>query len=123
MSFNWSENINVAWELFGKPKKPPSRDAKLRAAIINAYYAVYCTARNYLRDKENFVAAGTDHQAISDRFKADSSLKRQEIGKRLDFLRRERNKASYDDRVLNLEGIALYVIPLAEKAIKDIESL
>jgi uncharacterized protein (UPF0332 family) len=125
MSFDWSEYLNLAWELAGRPKKASNQEAKLRSAISRAYYAAYRTARNYLRDNEGYNSFDADnsHKNVIDKFRLANDEKRIEIGKNLAFLRTARNKADYNDRFSDLAGSVLFGLPIAEKIIKDIKSL
>lgn len=126
MSFNWSEFQYLAWELTGKPQKATSREAKLRSAISRSYYAAFRTARNYLRDKEGYnpFAAENSHQDVINWFFNQSSDQTfRNVARYLNRLRKQRNRADYDDRFPDLEMTAKVVIPLADKVIKIIEGL
>ena len=45
MSFDWSEYLKLAQELAGQTGNPASQEARLRAAVSRAYYAVFCISR------------------------------------------------------------------------------
>ena len=55
MNFDWSEYLNLAQELAGRPTSLSNEEARLRSAISRAYYAAFCKARNHLRDNENLL--------------------------------------------------------------------
>lgn len=48
MSFDWSQYFQLALELIKESDEPASEEAKSRAAISRAYYAVFCRARNFI---------------------------------------------------------------------------
>lgn len=100
MSFDWTEFLDLAQALASQERKPATEEAKLRSAISRAYYAAYCTARNrlgaisfHVRDKHTYV---WNHFQNS----TDDALK--EIGKNGHRLRKDRNKADYDNFISNL---------------------
>ena len=63
MGFDWREYLILAQFLQGHSEIKYSEEAARRAAVSRAYYAAYCHARNYARDKLNFVPErkGIDH--------------------------------------------------------------
>jgi uncharacterized protein (UPF0332 family) len=87
-------------------------EAKCRCAISRAYYSIFCSARNYLRDvrqdqrlKRKPEAGFNVHQHVISELLADrtdGNIKR--LGQNLDRLRTLRNEADYDDFLLTYTG-------------------
>lgn len=119
MSFDWSEYLKLAQELAGQPGNPASQEARLRAAVSRAYYAVFCMGRNYLREQEGRQVPSRDvHRYVRDAFKKSPDRLHKQIGYDLDRLRSDRNKADYDDSVANLDKMANAAVALAHKIIR-----
>jgi uncharacterized protein (UPF0332 family) len=125
MSFDWSEYLNLAQELAGQAVSPASQEARLRASISRAYYAAFCKSRNYLRDKEGRrVPSGVRaHRFVQDEFKRSSDRVRKQIGYDLDRLRSDRNKADYDDSIVNLSVMTTVDLALANRVISTLDRL
>ena len=113
MRFDWSEYLNLAEELAAISGDSDNNEAKLRSAISRAYYAVFCLARNYLRDVEQDSRLSrktpdiNEHQYVAEKFifhksKAKKMIK---IGENLSRLRLFRNKADYEDRCLHYQAM------------------
>lgn len=84
MSFDWSQYRDLAQELVGQTKSASSGEAKQRAAISRAYYAAFCKARNFLRDKEKGHApasfrTGRVHGYVQDQFIHHPNIKRKRL--------------------------------------------
>lgn len=125
MRFDWSEYFSLAQELVGQSVNlPPGQEAKSRAAISRAYYAVFCECRNHLRDNEmKQLPGGNVHRHVKEEFLNSSDVVRQGIGRTLDRLRIERNEADYEDRISNLAKSTAFTLTLAERAISDLSRL
>jgi len=64
MPFDWQEYLLLARELSQR-----SGEAALRSAISRAYYAAFCTACNYLRQRgESIPDSEHSHKAVWDSF-------------------------------------------------------
>lgn len=114
MSFNWSEYLNVATELANSQvKMNGTNEARLRASISRAYYAAFCTSRNYIENKNrtryrNSRAHGDVEQAyrtlanqnIHDPKKHTTAAN---IADTLFDLRKFRKNADYDDQFNGLQ--------------------
>lgn len=124
MSFDWCELLNLAIEL----KDRGSNEADLRSSISRAYYASFCTSRNYLRDKQydpylkstwllmkNGIGV---HSYVIKKFKEGYDPDWQDIGDNLERLFDNRKKADYNDlihtKVTEIEKLAQFSIELAE---------
>ena len=113
MSFDWTDLLTLAEALKSAPNSPGPREASLRSAISRAYYAAFCVARNFGRDRGEFTPTGTgaDHGLVRDHFLLSSDRTRRKIGADLDRLRDSRNKADYDDVLVGRPA------PLAQSSI------
>lgn len=126
MAFDWTEYMTLAQQLTGSsPATPVGTEAKSRAAISRAYYAVFCKSRNRLRDVEGktFPKGAVAHRAVKDHFVGSSDAMRRRIGKNLDRLRIERNKADYDDVVKSVGATTSFAMTLAQSVIDDLDKL
>jgi uncharacterized protein (UPF0332 family) len=131
MTFDWQEYLTLAENLCTNSHTFPNQDECFRVAISRAYYAAFCTARNYAKDYDHLSLqrTGEDHRIVKDHYiSANSSntqqqRKREQIGINLDRLRNLRNKADYDDIFSRLENEAKYAITLSKKVIHLLEAL
>ncbi len=134
MRFNWSEYFNLAQELaaISSTNSVANQEAKLRSAVSRAYYAVFCLARNYLRDVEqdprlssNKTYDINDHQYVAEEFIFNQlkSQKITEIGRDLTRLRKMRNKADYEDTIFNLQTEVKKALNLAQNIMTSLTEL
>lgn len=134
MRFNWSEYFNLAQELaaISSTNSVANQEAKLRSAVSRAYYAVFCLARNYLRDVEqdprlssNKTYDINDHQYVAEEFIFNQlkSQKITEIGRDLTRLRKMRNKADYEDTIFNLQTEVKKALNLAQNIMTSLSEL
>jgi uncharacterized protein (UPF0332 family) len=131
MRFDWSEYLNLAEELAAISGDSDNNEAKLRSAISRAYYAVFCLARNYLRDVEQDSRLSrktpdiNEHQYVAKEFifhksKAKKMIK---IGENLSRLRLFRNKADYEDRVFTLSSDVKIALKMAQNIMTSLSEL
>jgi uncharacterized protein (UPF0332 family) len=84
-------------------------EAHKRSAVSRAYYAMFCTARNELRDNiedYNPPECGSEHKYVWDSYKEDRHPRgTREIGVLGNHLRRHRNRADYDDVIVNFRDL------------------
>jgi len=125
MTFDWSEYYKLSKELAGQTTGSSTEEARLRSAISRAYYAVFCTARNYWSVKENkpITRSGQEHGAVCDWFLSRSDHLSKDIGEHLDQLRRYRNKADYDDTFDRLHSDAKKALDRANQALHQLSKL
>jgi uncharacterized protein (UPF0332 family) len=80
-------------------------DAYKRSAVSRAYYAMFCTARNELLnsvDEYNPPECGSEHVYVWNSYKEDRHPRgTKHIGVLGNRLRRYRNRADYDNVILN----------------------
>ena len=106
MSFDWSQYLDVSRELADQARNAPAplQEARLRASISRAYYALFGQARNYLRRHDHVQEILIDsngqriniHRFVREQFINQADQDYQEIGEALDRLSEYRNIADYD---------------------------
>jgi uncharacterized protein (UPF0332 family) len=78
-------------------------EALFRSAVSRAYYSVFCQARNHLLKEGVKLDASQDiHQAVVQVYMTSSAPQRRNVGAKLGRLRRNRNKADYEDVIDNV---------------------
>ena len=81
-------------------------DPPLSPRIIHDtnYYAVFCKARNCVKDYDgqDMATDGRVHRQVKEFYKFSSDKKRKKVGMLLDRLRISRNKADYDNTIVSL---------------------
>jgi uncharacterized protein (UPF0332 family) len=115
IGFDWCCYLSLAKDLASDNKD----EARLRSSISRAYYAAFCTARNYLRDVEQKAIPDENvHSYVIGQFYA---LGRRNNGKKLAMelrrLRNDRNRADYDDSVGGLPFMCNDALIRAERVI------
>jgi uncharacterized protein (UPF0332 family) len=125
MTFDWSQYLNLAREIIGQPTSPANLEAKRRSAISRAYYAAFISARNYLQEIEGLSIPITAdaHKYVVQQFKQSSDSDRQNIGRNLEKLRRERNQADYNNSIPELFKITKIAVKRSERVISKLNSL
>jgi uncharacterized protein (UPF0332 family) len=116
MAFDWGSFLKVAYYLYRLEEEDLSREARCRIAISRAYYAAFCCARNSAREKGRFIPFydDRDHKAVCDYF---FQGKYKGIASRLRELRDWRNKADYDDDVVELITHTEKILKAADEVI------
>lgn len=101
MNFNWDEYLDLARALAKLPNLGVSAEALLRCALSRAYYAAFCHARNYARDRHGLLPRynGDDHSLVKNHFR---TRRAQGVALKLDKLRKMRNQCDYADAVIDL---------------------
>ncbi len=125
MRFDWPYYLEVAQDLTEQAADAPPelQEAKYRAAISRAYYAVFGRARHHLcyieRRKEP--AYINLHRYVTQTFAdAPDDPDRQGIGFHLGRMRDDRNAADYDlnsDRLINISNRAKRNLEWAKTAL------
>jgi uncharacterized protein (UPF0332 family) len=123
MHFDWSYYLNVALDLTEQAEdaSPELQEAKYRAAISRAYYAVFGRARHHLRyiDRRKEPAYINPHNYVQKTFTDSPDEDRQSIGGHLGRMREDRNAADYDldnDRLINIAACAKTNLKWAKEA-------
>jgi uncharacterized protein (UPF0332 family) len=126
MSFNWSEYLALAQELFDMSPTSAIKEADLRSAISRAYYAAFCQSRDHLiyKDRDPIPYEVNAHEYIVKRFENSSDARRQKIGQLLHHLRSTRNIADYQDVFFgDLQGRAKAALAEARRVIHLLSQL
>lgn len=126
MSFESKNYLYLAQELAGKtPINPSNEEARLRSAISRAYYAAFCSARDYLESKTPLVIprAISVHHFIKQQFLDSRDGKHKRIGRYLELLHDNRKLADYGDEIKGLSKVADLVLQRADDVIKWIDEL
>lgn len=109
-AFDWSEYLTIADDLRGARAPTASEEARNRAAVSRAYYAAFCSARDYLVDLGEISPARDDeprlHGDVMRRFKQASDGRRVKIGRWLDTMRAARNQCDYESEVAGTRELA-----------------
>ena len=100
-----------------------SDEASRRSAIDRAYYAAFLTTRNELNDKGYIVAVqrSESHAQVV----VALTLMSGTLGRRLELLRRARNRLTYQTDIANLpEGLSLEImLDSARRVIEAVRAL
>lgn len=97
MSFDWSGYLTLAKHLNDRSNDFPDQEAAYRSAISRAYYAVFCLARNYVKDVDRTEFHGNDHKQLQNHLRNHADKSRKKIGNQLRKLHQHRIKADYHD--------------------------
>ena len=97
----------LADALFRERTTFADQEACCRGAISRAYYAAFCAARNHARDNEGRILPHTAqaHQTVFEHYASHANAQHRIIAPKLQRLRRERNRADYND--LNISQVAV----------------
>ena len=98
MSFDWPDYLTLAQALSGNERATPTEEARLRAALSRAYYAVYGPAKLVAKARDEYVPQRfeTWHQSLIRHFKASSDRTRKSIGANLERMQKNRERADYE---------------------------
>lgn len=117
MPFRWADYLTLARSILAQAPAG-GEEACQRSAISRAYYAAFCHARNYARDRHAFVPRydNSDHRGIR------QYLQPHRVGRRvcpqLARLMTWRQQCDYDDHVEGLSSLAAQAIQYAEEIIR-----
>ena len=119
MAFDWKEYLSLAQNLQDQTHSGFSQEAAFRCAISRAYYAAFCHARNYARDRHGFKPdyKPEDHFRVREYFQKLGHVK---IAGDLELLRQWRNKCDYDDDISNIPIMCLGAITAAQNIFESL---
>lgn len=122
MSFDWSHYLDIAQDLYTQASSSSHQDANLRCSVSRAYYATFHKARFRLYEKWGITVSNqaTAHGEIRREF---NSRNQKHIAATLNRMRIDRNKADYDDSLLNLTFMAKENLRRANQVIADLKKL
>jgi len=118
MAFAWKEYLDLA-RFLAVGRGSFSQEAALRSAVSRAYYAAFCHARNYARDRHGFSLAHSpqDHWRVIAHFR---NRKRDDIARCLEVLRQWRNRCDYNDVVADVSKILPSLLAQAQQIIDSL---
>ncbi len=119
MCFHWREYLNLARCLQCKGWFTYSDEAAYRCAVSRAYYAAFCHARNYARDRQQFPPAyqSEDHWKLRNHFTEQG---RPDIANKLEDLHGWRKQCDYDDTVFNICNLVAGALARADEVINEL---
>lgn len=122
MTFEWAQYLNVARELASVKSDPPTDEARSRSAISRAYYAAFCTARNFLLNREGLTISrsGRAHGEVRRGFLKSSDKAKKQVANRLKQLKEFRRRADYDDEFVGVEHSRNQALKLAKRIIDSL---
>ena len=116
MDFDWKEYLALAQFLQQHAASTSVQEAAFRSAISRAYYAAFCHARNYARDRHGLALryTGDDHYLVKQHF---STRRERGVGHKLTRLREWRNKCDYEDAIPDLATLLASALSEAQTVI------
>ena len=114
--FDWGKYLELALSL-----GESSDEASARSAVSRAYYAVFCSARNWLKENEQdffMTPSGENHKIVWDYFNQGPQRLRKKIATDGRRLRGQRNTADYDDEVTGLDNMKNAALMRAQNLLK-----
>lgn len=125
--FDWKEYLTVAEDLAAGRAPTASEEARARAAVSRAYYAVFCRARDYLVDCQEISPRRQDeaqlHREVSERLKLSVDGRRRDLGTRLAVLRAARNRCDYEAEVRDVQKLEAEALVSARHAFARLDAL
>lgn len=121
MAFSWKEFLELSIYLKECNDERVNKEDFLRSAISRAYFAAFCHARNYARDKEQFLPSykAEDHNRLREHYRAKRRLP---ISNQLSDLRLWRNCCDYDDEVDNIDRLIQSAINRADNILRQLKN-
>jgi len=127
VSFDWSEYLTVAQDLTAGRPPSASEEARSRAAVSRAYYAVFCRARDYLTACNELSFKRQDepnlHAVVAERFKYSVDGRRRDVGTRLALMRAARNRCDYESEVRDVTKLRDEALAHARHAFAKLDAL
>lgn len=128
MTFAWREFLQVARDLDTRVAPTCTDEARHRALIGRAYYAVFCPARDLLVDRGLISPRfqeerGNLHLNVALAFARFPSARWKKVGKWLHELRMDRHRADYDAEFPGLAERARLALVYAHWALAELEKI
>ncbi len=122
MSFDWSQYLDLARELYEQSGSSGHRDANLRSSISRAYYATYHKSRQLLENKWGISVSkdSNAHKLVQEEFYRN---KQRKIAENLHRMRTNRNNADYNEKYADLEVGARENIRRAKRVLSYLHRL
>jgi len=120
MPFDWTEFLALARELARYSGSSYSLEAARRTSVSRAYYAAFCSARNYAENRFGFQRSrtGRDHSLLRKHL-MNLSEPWPEIAEYLEDLQKWRGKCDYDDEIHNLDALVSNAMKTAEEVVQQ----
>jgi len=122
MMFQWDSFVHLAEKLISW-EADDVREAIFRTAISRCYYGVFCLARNRLIARNIKIPKEDTHKFVIEQFKKSNNRMERAIGKNLNRLRYERNRADYDDKTDVDAKDAKLSLELAKRSLEGLRRL
>ncbi len=106
MSFQWHNYLEFAETVLAKASEFSDSEAVYRSVVSRAYYAVYCSARNLVKQKDQQEFSGNAHQQLQDYLIRHAHKPRKRLGNRLRQLHQLRLVADYEN-ILHQQPLSL----------------
>ena len=119
MPFSWGEYLRLAEELGQRTDD----QASLRSAISRAYYAVFCTARDFLEREGIPLPSVSLHVAVWQDFQNDPRRQWVNIGRLGERLRYARTRADYEGNFPRLPVVTALSIATARVVLHQLQTL
>lgn len=125
IDFDWREVLVLAKNLNSNSVPTCINDARWRAAIGRAYYAAFCSARDFLRSRGEIPTdkSKSTHHLVISRFRGYNDPKWASIGDKLSDMKDERTTADYEVRADGLEEKAILTITISNEVIGLLASM
>jgi uncharacterized protein (UPF0332 family) len=121
MPFRWVEFFALAEQIASTSGAGYTDEASNRTAVSRAYYAAFCSLRNYAASQLGFQPQGTprDHTTLRLHLQALGS-EWATVARYLQELRLWRNQCDYDDEVPNLSELTRLALLRAEAVLQRV---
>jgi hypothetical protein len=123
MPFDWAEYLVLANFLSTQQGAGSPAEASKRSAVSRAYFAVFCSTRNYARDKLHYVPSkkAEDHEQLRTYLQAQGTAKLADVAVALQNLREWRNYCDYDDTLRGLDIMVKLALREAAEVMKKLQ--
>lgn len=123
MSFEWLNYLTFSQYLLDNCDAIPEQEACYRTIVSRAYYAVYCSTREYIIQHFEYSSFGNDHQNLQT-FLIRHQKPYSTIGNKLKQLHQLRKKADYDNQLNELPvNTAARALAQAQKIAEKLSEL
>ncbi len=118
--FDWETFLVLAEELAQR-----SDESSQRSAVSRAYYAAFCSARNFLHDEKTYIpkGSGEDHKKVWNHFQQSGDKVRRRIGNNGNSLKKMRSNADYENEWTRLHVAIVYAPLKARSVLSDLQNL
>lgn len=126
MSFEWYKYLDFAEYIRKNSSEAPDNEACHRAAVSRAYYAAFCTVREYLKKKNNSDDYNSQaaHKKVCDDMIATKQPIHIKIARQLIEIKGNRKKADYNNRLSPAPSTLSYqTIGIARRIIEEVSKL